>query len=139
VYFKSKVSYPLLAIIFIVFYGPIIPPLFNTANWKGATLLLVTLTVIFGGIIHMFHNTIYTVQEETLHIKSGFFRYPSIAIKDIKKIEKTNNLSASPAASFDRIEIYYGKFDSIVLSPKDKQKFAAVLIKINPNIQNALA
>ena len=87
----------------------------------------------------MFHNTIYTIQEETLHIKSGFFRYPSIAFKDIKKIEKTNNLIASPAASFDRIEIYYGKFDSIVLSPKDKQKFAAVLIKINPNIQNALA
>ena len=137
-YFKSKVSYPLLAIIFILFYGPLIPPLFNTANWKGTTLLLVILTVVFGGIIHLFHNTIYTIVEETLHIKSGFFRYPSIAIKDIKKIEKTNNLIASPAASFDRIEIYYGKFDSNVLSPKDKQKFAAALIKINPDIQNAL-
>jgi hypothetical protein len=137
-YFKSKVSYPLLAIIFILFYGPLLRPLFNTANWKGATLLLVILTFVFGGIIHLFHNTIYTIEEETLHIKSGFFRYPPIAIKDIKKIEKTNNLIASPAASFDRIEIYFGKFDSIVLSPKDKQKFAAALIKINPNIQNAL-
>ncbi|MGB0393202.1 MAG: PH domain-containing protein [Flavobacteriaceae bacterium] len=35
-------------------------------------------------------------------------------------------------------EIYYGKFDSIVLSPKDKQKFAAALIKINADIQNTL-
>ena len=137
-YFKSKVSYPLLTTIFILFYGPIIPHLFNTGNWKGANLLLVILTVIFGGIIHLFHNTIYTIEEETLYIKSGFFRYPSIAIKDIKRIEKTNNLIASPAASFDRIEIYYGKFDSIVLSPKDKQKFAAALTKINSDIQNAL-
>ena len=137
-YFKSKVSYPLLTTIFILFYGPIIPHLFNTGNWKGANLLLVILTVIFGGIIHLFHNTIYTIEEETLYIKSGFFRYPSIAIKDIKKIEKTNNLIASPAASFDRIEIYYGKFDSMVLSPKDKQKFAAALMKINSDIQNAL-
>ena len=137
-YFKSKVSYPLLTTIFILFYGPIIPHLFNTGNWKGANLLLVILTVVFGGIIHLFHNTIYTIEEETLYIKSGFFRYPSIAIKDIKRIEKTNNLIASPAASFDRIEIYYGKFDSIVLSPKDKQKFAAALMKINSDIQNAL-
>ena len=83
-YFKSKVSYPLLTTIFILFYGPIIPHLFNTGNWKGANLLLVILTVIFGGIIHLFHNTIYTIEEETLYIKSCFFRYPSIAIKDIK-------------------------------------------------------
>ena len=137
-FFKSKVSYPLLALIFIVLYGPLIPAFFNTANWKGTTLLLVILSVVFGFVIHLFHNTTYTVHEETLHIKSGFFRYPSIAIKDIKKIEKTNNLIASPAASFDRIEIYYGKFDSIVLSPKDKQKFVAALQKVNPAINTRL-
>lgn len=137
-FFKSKVSYPLLAIIFILFYGPLIPALFSTANSENTILLFVILSVVFGGIIHLFHNTTYTIQKETLHIKSGFFRYPSIAIKDIKKIEKTNNLIASPAASFDRIELYYGKYDSIVLSPKDKHKFAAALIKINPEIQNEL-
>ena len=45
---------------------------------------------------------------------------------------------SSPAASFDRIEITYGKFEEIIISPKHKLKFYEDLQKINPNIINNL-
>ncbi|MBW7871619.1 MAG: PH domain-containing protein, partial [Flavobacteriia bacterium] len=41
---------------------------------------------------------------------------------------------SSPAPSFDRIIVKYGKFDEIILSPKDKFKFTKDLKQINPDI-----
>ncbi len=55
-------------------------------------------------------------------------------IEKIKSITKTNNPISAPAASFDRIEINYGEFNSVIISPKDKIGFIKELIKINPNI-----
>ena len=61
-----------------------------------------------------------------------------LTVNALKNISKTNNIISSPAVSFDRIEITYGKFDEIILSPKDKHKFADDLLKINPDIINNL-
>lgn len=36
-----------------------------------------------------------------------------------------------PALQYDRIEIAYGKFDNIIISPKDKATFAKDLMFIN--------
>ena len=43
---------------------------------------------------------------------------------------------SSPAPSFDRIELKYGKFDEIIISPKDKLSFANDLTQINTEIEN---
>ena len=40
------------------------------------------------------------------------------------------------APSFDRIELKYGKFDEIIISPKDKLSFANDLTQINIEIEN---
>ena len=53
-------------------------------------------------------------------------------------LSKSSSIISSPAASFDRIEITYGKFDELIISPKHKLKFAADLQKINPNLINEL-
>ena len=71
-----------------------------------------------------------------LFIKCGFFTYKPIAIKDIRELSKSNSFMSSPAPSFDRIEIKYGTFDEILISPKDKFGFAEYLTKINLNIKN---
>ena len=73
-----------------------------------------------------------------LHIKCGFFRYNSINIMDIKKVSKSRSIISSPAASFDRIEISYGKFDELIISPRHKLKFVDDLQKINPNLISTL-
>jgi hypothetical protein len=59
----------------------------------------------------------------------------NIDIHQIKRIEETNSPLSSPAASFDRIEITYNKFDSVIISPKEKLGFIQDILQINPSIE----
>ena len=136
--YYSKVSYTLLIIVLIVFFGPLVPNYISNGFNNNMCLMTLVLIILFGLILHMFFNTNYKIQNEKLFIKCGFFKYRPINIEDIKKVSKSSNIISSPAASFDRIEIKYGKFDEIIISPKNKIKFIEDLQKINPNIINNL-
>jgi len=72
----------------------------------------------------MFLKTEYTIEDKKLKIKCGFFTYKPIEINEIREITKSSNIISSPAASFDRIEIKYGKFEELIISPKNKFEFA---------------
>ena len=136
--YRSRVSYRLLIALFLIMFGPLMFKLsdytLNTQRIFGILLLLIT----FALILHMFLTTLYTVDNTKLRIKSGFFSYKPIEISEIKRITKTNNIISSPAASFDRIEIHYGKFKSIIISPKDKLNFCKDLNELNPEIKIVL-
>ena len=134
--YSSKVSYGLLTIVFIVFFSPPILNLIKSGISLNLTLISLFLIIIFGFITHMFFKTEYTVEEKKLKIRCGFFTYKPIEIDEIKEITKSNNIISSPAASFDRIEIKYGKFEEMIISPKDKFEFAKYLKSLNPNIKN---
>ena len=136
--YYSKVSYTLLIIIFLVFFGPLVS-LFYGNGFDGKTILIfLTMVVLYGLILHLFFNTTYKIEKEKLHIKCGFFKYKPVTIKEMKKVSKSSNIISSPAASFDRIEIRYGKFEELIISPKHKTKFVEDLQKINPEIINNL-
>ncbi len=134
--YSSKVSYGLLFIVFIVFFSPLILNLIKSGITQNMVFLGLFLTIIFGLITHMFLKTVYTIDGNKLKIKCGFFTYKPIEINDIKEITKSNNIISSPAASFDRIEIKYGKFEEVIISPKDKFEFAKYLTNLNPKIKN---
>jgi len=134
--YSSKVSYGLLIIVFIVFFSPLILNLIKSGINLNLTLISLFLIIIFGLITHMFLKTEYTIEENKLKIKCGFFTYKPIEINEIKEITKSSNIISSPAASFDRIEIKYGKFEEMIISPKDKFEFAKYLTNLNPNIKN---
>ncbi len=92
-------------------------------------------------IIYIFLSIQYIIIDKTLKIKYGFLYIKALDIDTIKSITKTNSIISAPAASLDRIELLYvnnGKFDSIIISPKDKVDFAKELLKINPNIINKI-
>jgi hypothetical protein len=99
--------------------------------WAGLAIHL--LVILF--IVHLITTTFYQLEGKSLRIKSGFIINKLIAIESIRKIQKSNSLFSSPAASLDRLEIFYNKYDSILISPKDKHKFLAELQKINPAIE----
>jgi Bacterial PH domain len=99
--------------------------------WAGLAIHL--LVILF--IVHLITTTFYQLEGKSLRIKSGFIINKLIMIDSIRKIQKSNSLFSSPAASLDRLEIFYNKYDSILISPKDKQKFLAELQKINPTIE----
>jgi Bacterial PH domain len=99
--------------------------------WAGLAIHL--LVILF--IVHLITTTFYQLEGKSLRIKSGFIINKLIMIDSIRKIQKSNSLFSSPAASLDRLEIFYNKYDSILISPKDRQKFLAELQKINPTIE----
>ena len=134
--YPSKVSFGLLIFIFLVFYGPLIPDLINDDLSGRMIGIIGFLSLIFAFILHLFFGTHYTIEKNKLKIKCGVFSYKLIEIDEIKEVSKTKNIISSPAPSFDRIEIKYGKFDEIIISPKEKLNFANDLAIINPNIKN---
>lgn len=136
--FPSKVSYGLLVTVFIVFFTPLFLNYIYCGVSKNMILMSLFLILIFSLIMYMFLNTEYTIETYQLKIRCGFFKYKPIAISDIKEIKKSSNIISSPAASFDRIEIKYGKFDEIIISPKHKNQFAECLTNLNPKIKNYL-
>ena len=136
--YPSKVSYGLLIFVFLVFYGPLIPDLIRGELNEKSIGLIIFLSIIFIFIAHLFLKTQYSIENNKLKIKCGLFSYKPIDIDEIKEISKTKSIISSPAPSFDRIEIKYGKFNEVIISPKDKSHFAEDLTKINPNIKNKI-
>lgn len=137
--YPSKVSYGLLIFIFLIFYGPLIPDLISSSINIKIIVFIGFLTLIFAFILHLFLRTYYIIENKKLKVKCGVFLYKPIEIDSIKEVSKTKNIFSSPAPSFDRVIIKYGKFDEIIISPKDKLSFANDLVKLNPNIKNNIA
>ncbi|MDB4153477.1 PH domain-containing protein [Flavobacteriaceae bacterium] len=136
--YYSKVSYTLLIFVFLVFFGPLVPNFISNGFNANTILAFSAMVVLYGFILHMFFNTTYKIEKGKLYIKCGFFNYNPVNIGEMKKISKSSNIISSPAASFDRIEITYGKFEELIISPKHKTKFVEDLQKINPGIINNL-
>jgi glucan phosphoethanolaminetransferase (alkaline phosphatase superfamily) len=128
--FASKIDLWFVMLLSLVF-GIILTIFAFDENWIIFSILV--LVIIF--IAHMFATTFYVVNDEKVIIKSGFFFNLSIKIKDIKRISKSNNIISSPALSFNRLEILYNKFDTILISPKDKEGFIKALKIINQEIE----
>ena len=83
----------------------------------------------------MFITTNYTIDGNSLIIKCGFLLNKTIDIKGIKKITETNNPLSAPAISLDRLEISYGTYDSILISPKQKKEFIETIVSLNPQVE----
>jgi hypothetical protein len=124
--------------VFLVFFGPLVPNFISNGFNANTILAFSAMVVLYGFILHMFFNTTYKIEKGKLYIKCGFFNYNPVNIGEMKKISKSSNIISAPAASFDRIEITYGKFEELIISPKHKTKFVEDLQKINPGIINNL-
>ena len=83
-------------------------------------------------------NTFYVIEGQKLHIKCGLFFSETIEIASIKRITPSRLMMSAPAVSLDRLEILYNKFDSVLISPKDKEGFVNQLKKTNPTIEARL-
>lgn len=77
----------------------------------------------------------YVIDGPVLRIKIGFSSLKPVAIKDIRRIEETSSVLASPAASLDRLEIVYNQYDSVIISPKNKLAFISDIKSVNPDIE----
>lgn len=129
--YKSKIGLELVIPLLIVFGTALILILNEKSSWLG---LIILFTVILF-VVHMFMTTYYVINENNLTIKCGFLINLTLDIRTIKKISETNNLLSSPATSIDRIEIMFGNFDSVIISPKDKKEFINDILALNPRVE----
>ena len=79
-------------------------------------------------------NTYYVIDGEFLIVKSGIIFNKKIDINSVRSIRETKSLLSAPALSFDRLEVNWGKYTGVVISPKEKKKFIEHMTKINPEI-----
>ncbi|MBU2912475.1 PH domain-containing protein [Reichenbachiella agariperforans] len=137
--FKSKVGYGILIPVLILCFGITFLPIINGAPIRATLTIIGIMVLTIAFILHVFFQTTYRINDKNeLLIKCGFLYNAVVKISSIKSINRTRNPISSPAASLDRIELKYGKWDSVIISPNDRAGFVNELLKINPNIQHNL-
>ena len=130
VVYPSKVGLELLIPVLLIF-GIGIVLSFGKSGLAGVVVQFALLFLF----VALFFSISYEVTDEVLTVTTFFFVKKSILIKDIKRIVESNNPLSSPAASLDRLEVYYGKYSSTIISPKHKMRFIEHLKRLSPSIQ----
>ncbi len=126
---KYRTKYGLELIIFLAIMFSFI--IWDVAEW-GIVLALAGVSLFIAFILSGIR---YSVGSENLTVHTSHFTRTDIPVSAIRKIRETNNPLSSPAGSMDRLEIFYNKFDSIIISPVRKDEFLTGLLAINPNIE----
>ena len=131
--FKSKVGPGIATFLSLTLSGASILCVVN-----GDWLALFFILLIIAFVVHLMMTTDYTIDGNRLLVRSGFVVKLCIEIESINKITETRSFISSLALSLDRLETYYNKFDSILISPRQKQPFINELLRINNNISVGL-
>lgn len=136
--FKSKIDNLFLVL-------TLLPTLFTLIFFinKGDLMPIIVTLLVAVFILSILYSTNYTINDETLIVKSSILVNLKIDIKSIKKIVKSSSWEKAPANSMDRIEISYKEkpavrysfFDTVIISPENKEDFIVALFEINPNIE----
>jgi hypothetical protein len=128
--FKTKIGIGLL--VFLLFFLGTVSTLTILQQQYGALYFLMPLTVFLVYFVTAIH---YVIEGNTLFIQCrGFYKY-AIPVDSIRKIEEIRSMLSSPAGSTDRLEIFYNKYDSVVVSPKNKSAFIRALKERKPEIE----
>ncbi|HEX6916355.1 MAG TPA: PH domain-containing protein [Chitinophagaceae bacterium] len=128
--YRSKISYWIVVPIAIALAATCVP-LVIFGLWIAAA---VTLVISFA-LLYLFLSTYYVVVGNTLRVRTGFIFSLEIDIQQLKKIEETRNPISSPALSLDRLQLFYGRGNSVIISPKEKERFIRHLLSVKPGIQ----
>ena len=96
--------------------------------YRADLLMWLIVIIVVGGIGGLYATTRYTITPDRLLVTSGPFAW-AIPLREITRIEPTRNPASSPAFSLDRLSIYYGLGNRLMVSPADKENFLAILKK----------
>lgn len=130
--YPSKVSAGLVVLISCIIGGTMLPALW--LNVPPLPLLLITMLVLLGVLYPMFHIN-YTICGKELTVNCCFLMHQAYLIEDIRMIKDTQSFLSAPAASLDRIAIFFkNNRTPLVISPRNKADFICVLLNINPHI-----
>jgi len=117
----------------LVIWGVVILMGWQMVSYKSLLWSMLSLLII-AYLLWLWFGTGYKIEGRVIKIRSGPLRR-TVKITEITKISATKNPLSAHALSIDRIEIMYGKYDTAIISPKNKAHFINVLVTENPDIQ----
>ena len=100
---------------------------------SGLALLAVVLALTLVLPLWLVLDTNYTLTADELRIRSGPFRW-RIALAEVREVSPSRSWMSSPALSLDRLCIRYGDGRSILVSPREKQRFIDALRESCPAV-----
>lgn len=98
----------------------------------GVALVVIALGV--GLPLWLLASTWYELADGHLLVRCGPFR-TRIALDQIRSVKPSRSLASAPALSLDRLAIAYGRFGTVLISPRDKAGFIAALRQQAPGVQ----
>lgn len=128
--YKTAHSPVLIIVLGIVISGSIVMSI-TTSTLLGTVVLVLCGVYVW----YVYTNFRYVIENSVLLIKCGTLYSTEINIDEIRKVKETFSIMNQPAGAFRRLEIAYKKFESIQISPKEKDKFMAQLRELNPSIE----
>jgi hypothetical protein len=96
-------------------------------------VLVVGLALPVGLLGWMWSSTMYVISGNELRISSGPMKV-LVPIDSISRIRRSNSPASSPALSLSRLEIHYGRFNEVLISPKDRRGFIRAIVARVPNV-----
>ncbi len=128
--YPSKIGVGFLVFILIIVLGSSMV-LINNREWIGLGINI----LILSFVAYTLMNIYYVIDLKVLKIRCGFFFKKTIAIDTIYKISESRNPTSAPAASLDRLELFYSQNKSVLVSSREKQNFVDHLIRLNVQIE----
>jgi membrane protein YdbS with pleckstrin-like domain len=108
--------------------------IFEESNFIDFVIVLILSVMLPVFLLWMWLTTYYVLDESNLVIKYGPFK-KIIPLNTIKSVKKTMNPLSSPALSLKRLEIIYGQYNMVLISPKDRDEFMKILSKHCPQAE----
>lgn len=123
-YFPSKKDWFFTIIIWGLCFGSLMLYLLDSNAPKSA--LFVVCGFVFL-LMWIWFGTGYKVGGGKIKIYYGPIRM-TVKISEIRKIEKVKSPFTAPALSINRLDIMYGKYKNIQVSPKREEEFIKLLL-----------
>lgn len=111
--------------------GPFVLNSGGTPPMLALLAVIVALTLLLP--LWLVLDTNYTLTADDLLIRSGPFRW-RIVLGDVREVSPSRSWISSPALSLDRLSIRYGADRSILVSPREKQRFIDALRQRCPSV-----
>ena len=116
-----------LIVLFAVF-------LFQSIFIRFSIIGLLCTVLMISWLILCWFRTDYTIEKGILTVKNGLL-IKKINVQEIETVRYITNPFVAPALSRHKIEINYGNYGFIQISPKDRIAFINELKKINTRIR----
>lgn len=129
--FKSKVDWWFHGVVLLLCVSCVILIVRGAEIWAILVMFFCTYMSI-----HTLLNTWYKLTADGfLIVHCSFFPEKRIAVSEITAVESSFLPVSSYALSLDRIIIWKGNLQWLLVSPVNKQEFVNVLRRMNPNIK----